>query len=1027
MKHKLLLKSLTIRERLSLIDKIKKVDSTNYQSLLNLWVKNNGESSSNYFKRRIENSNINEDTIPYLLSDIQDFNFKKFIFPKWYTEFNKFIKKTRKLEYSLNTEIPFFEISQELAGYFLQNFEFDKRFFNNKFKENFSNEIIKDFSEVLSQSALEYFYKKNLSYQEFIEEFCFKEFFNEYPYLTRIIFTKGNFIIKNFKVIFNSVSKDFNKIQKTFNFKENTRFDNIKFSGSDTHNFGKSVIILETDSENKLIFKFRSGSIDKKFNKIYQKITKDNKFDFQIPNLNIISTKNYSWVEFYNNIPCLNEREVAEYYEKIGIILFLFYILETTDIHNENLISSNNNPHLVDLETLFSGETLLNRPFINKLSEELEFTYGFSILRAGLLPNFTEDSEGNVRNISALSDGSFDNNYIKVKWSNIGTDSIFFEYSYEIDSRNKNLVYLNDKIIDPFSYSSIIKTTFKNLYINYLSNKEELKALFKEFKNEKFRFIFRPTRVYASLLLYLYHPDFMKDGILRSLELEKLASPIVEDLDKKYVFWDIFEDELKQLENLDIPYFYSFINSYNIKSEYGLDILGYKNTALNRINFKINNLSLADLNLQLDLIENSFNKIELDPPVSFNPRDFIDYTDEEIYLILERIFHKLKDSSVNIDGRVTWVGNKTNTSGTNIQFSPIGNDIANGNMGVACFLSAYYKLTNNPEVLTFLEKVLLPIEDIINHKWSLNQYSRVIGVGGTVGLGSLVYGLIKVYEFTNDVKYLKLAQKCLDDLEFDITKFDFKFDITSGVSGFILSLIKLYEYNKSSTTLDLIKNLSDKLTNLGFENSNFINWNYKLEKKILGFSHGSSGGFYALTKVNKLLSNLDSFKINSVLNYEQSFYRPEYNNWPDFRDVEENYNTVSWCHGGVGIGFSRAQLIRDNYENELISKNIEDIITKMISKNFEYTDTVCCGLGGWVDFLIELSNCNYPDIRIEELRRDVIKKLLFNFREKDNFYYGKKLNPRIINAGFYQGISGIGYELIRELKPRDFKSILLFE
>ena len=1026
MNYEIIYKSLTIRERTIYLDRIKDIDRSNFSDLLSIWVRNNGESSENYFKRRLSNSKIKEENLPYLICPILKFDFHGFKIPNWYRDYIKFLKGGNSLKYSFDEEIPFNEISLHLSNYFISKFTFPEDLYSPHFEKIFKRQISIEFSELISQSLLEYFYSKNTSYIKFIEEFNFGDFFKTYPYLTRLIFTKGNFIYNNFRILFNAISKDFHNIRNMFSESQNFKFCNISFSGSDTHNFGKSVIILEDNNKQKIVFKYRNGSIDIKFNKILKNIIKENNLELSYTDLKILSRNNYLFMEFFPNIGCENSIEVSEYFQKIGIILFMFYIFETTDIHDENLVATKNNPILVDLETLFSGEILLNRPFINKLSEELEKTYGFSVLRAGLLPNFSEDSDGNVRNISALSDGTFQSHYIKIKWHNIGKDDIYFNYDLEPEPRNKNLVYLNNNIIDPFNFSNEIKKSFELFYKKYLNNPDSFLKHIKILRNEKFRFIFRPTRVYSSLLLYLQHPDFMKDGILRSLEIEKLASPIVEDLDKKYIFWDIFEDELKQMENLDVPYYFSKLKDTKIYSEYGLAVDGYLNSALNRIYYKIRNLNNDDLSLQLDLINNSFNRIENELPPILNS-NFPDFSIKDLHEILDKLFCKLNDNSVTIDGRSSWIGNRTNTSGTNIQFSPIGNDTANGNMGVACFLAAYYKLTSRKEVLDLLNRVILPVEDIINNKWSLNQYARVIGIGGTVGLGSLIYSLVKVYEFTQNKKYLDLAEKCIFDLEFDVLKYDFKFDITSGLSGFILSLIKLNSYLNSEKIKKLIKDLATRLISLGFEEDKFINWNYQLDKKILGFSHGSSGGLFTLSKIYNLLDNFDSNKINSILDYEQSYYKLEHNNWPDFRDVEENFNTVSWCHGGVGIGFARLQLLRDGYKNSLIYQNIDNIITKMISKNLEYTDTVCCGLGGWVDFLIELEKIKFPDERISNFKKVVIKKLLFNYSLLDNFYYGKKLNPRLINPGFYQGISGIGYVLIREIDPDTYKSILLFE
>ena len=74
MNYEIIYKSLTIRERTIYLDRIKDIDRSNFSDLLSIWVRNNGESSENYFKRRLSNSKIKEENLPYLICPILKFN-----------------------------------------------------------------------------------------------------------------------------------------------------------------------------------------------------------------------------------------------------------------------------------------------------------------------------------------------------------------------------------------------------------------------------------------------------------------------------------------------------------------------------------------------------------------------------------------------------------------------------------------------------------------------------------------------------------------------------------------------------------------------------------------------------------------------------------------------------------------------------------------------------------------------------------------------------------------------------------------
>lgn len=49
----------------------------------------------------------------------------------------------------------------------------------------------------------------------------------------------------------------------------------------------------------------------------------------------------YGWCEIVIQRDCKSIEELSRYYQRIGIILFINYLLEGGDIHFENLIACN--------------------------------------------------------------------------------------------------------------------------------------------------------------------------------------------------------------------------------------------------------------------------------------------------------------------------------------------------------------------------------------------------------------------------------------------------------------------------------------------------------------------------------------------------------------------------------------------------------------------------------------------------------------------------------------------------------------
>lgn len=70
-------------------------------------------------------------------------------------------------------------------------------------------------------------------------------------------------------------------------------------------------------------------------------------------------------------------------------------LLNTDDLHFENLISSNEYPVLVDVETIMSND--INRIDLNNANNIISHLLNSTVLRSGLLPTFVSfgsNSEG---------------------------------------------------------------------------------------------------------------------------------------------------------------------------------------------------------------------------------------------------------------------------------------------------------------------------------------------------------------------------------------------------------------------------------------------------------------------------------------------------------------------------------------------------------------------------------------------------------------------------------------------------------
>jgi lantibiotic modifying enzyme len=69
------------------------------------------------------------------------------------------------------------------------------------------------------------------------------------------------------------------------------------------------------------------------------------------------------------------------------------------------------------------------------------------------------------------------------------------------------------------------------------------------------RILVRSTTTYTRLHLHLMHPEFLKDGVDRSIELEWFARPLSGTTTPPKGRKLLYERERLAMENLDIPHF----------------------------------------------------------------------------------------------------------------------------------------------------------------------------------------------------------------------------------------------------------------------------------------------------------------------------------------------------------------------------------------------------------------------------------------------------------------------------------------
>ncbi len=1036
------LDSLTIREKRLFYGRIlESKKNKNYCNLLNVWKLKVGETSEEFFKKRLEWAGIENNELETLLNPVKSFEFDNHPIPEWVFELQRFQDQYLLVENVYKNvrgfkEIPFSDFLAPFVEFFSRNMPWDNSHLSKNAIYDLKRDLLTELSRIASQSLLEQMMSYDLNYDSFVKESKeegYVSFFTEYPYLTRLIFTRGMFWFENTKSFIISLRRDCKQLSKMLN--DDTIFvKSIVGSLSETHNKGKNVMIIETLNSHKFLYKQRSTDIEEKFFKIIEYLNSRMSLKQYVPWL--LNRKTYSWMEFVEYRESTTIKDVKKYYKRCGYLLCLFYVLGTTDLHSENIITSGEYPVFIDLETLITPLTLLNNKNINKLNDYIDRTYGLSVSRVGILPQWMLGPDTNVYSNSAIGGSKSSVLYPTVVWKNINKDNMYYEYVEQPAEEGKNKVFCNKIEQNPHDYLSEITlgfSTFYNFLLENRNNRSFMKKI-KSLSNLSSRFVFRATKVYTLLLDYLNHPDYMKNGVSRSLEFEILAKGLLLDTSKKYIFWNIFEDELKHLEINDIPHYFCNTSNISVSSIYGkIYERAFQYSGIDKVTENIRNLSENDRDFQMGIIKNSINTSliseYLDNPVMSCTDYLKEYSRRDIERLVLEISDRVIESKIEVDGRCTWVSYVSNVVSHTYGYKPIGLDIANGNMGVAVFLGAVYRYTGDSRYLKEIDLAIQPIADVLKYSWSSKEFISRFETGITTGVSSVIYGFVKLFEFTGRKKYLKYAIRFANLVtDGDVVKAT-RQDIVSGNAGLLLSMVSLYELRGDKVFLDRINFIYDLLIKKGFNENDFLNWDYQENKKLIGFSHGSSGVLYAISVALPYLRNYKSAikKIEAIINYEDNHYNSIKNNWYDYRFDKPNIEIVSWCHGGLGVGMSRFELLAKKINLNKIKKDIKNSIKKVLETKEHFLDTICCGNGGRIDMMLEIKNLGIGSKYTDDYLEKIIRSMIFRYEKDGDFRYFSKFSTKDLNVGFFQGITGIGYELLRYLDQKTFPSILLFK
>lgn len=878
------------------------------------------------------------------------------------------------------------------------------------------------------------------NYQEFITnllEIGLNKLFFEYPVLARLVSTLIEMWVNANKEFLFRLEVDLPHIEEVFQAKSDLgQVIDLKCEISDRHQGGRSVMIIKFNSGLKIVYKPRNIGIETAYIKLLAWFNEQGiSLPFRL--YKILNKSDYGWTEFIETSNPTDNNQYKLYYQRLGMLICLTYILDSTDLHFENIIPCGEYPVLIDLETLMHPRVRELENFAKSNSTEYIAYQKItnSVIRSGLLPRWQFNSDGEVYDASGL--GGHYQHYIPSKnkrWENINTDQMQLGLTKrEVKTDNMKLKLEN--------YHEDIITGFRLMYGFIVKHRSSLftsDSPLVDLFEQPIRFVFRNTRTYSLLLQKTLNPQTLSNGIERSVQLDILSKQLIISEAKPY-FMPVLKMEKLALENVEIPLFYAKPNSDNISIGSNEEIKKFfLEPSSNRVIQRIKELNDSDLNQQIYFIKYSlYSRINKDLHYFSQSNHLnLDVVPEKIVkATTEKLVNQALNLALQLDqqsirgsqGIITWICSRYIPNKQCFHFQDIGNDLYGGDSGVALFFASLAKITLQEKFRQLAINILRSFSHKLTKLRLAGTFNNEINLGGANGVGSIIYTFARIYEFLGEEFILERANQFASLITPDMIAADRRFDIIDGTAGTILGLLALHKVLPDPSILELATICGNHLLNNRIvSRSGFRTWETLNKRLFTGFSHGCSGITYALSKLYQVTDNTEFREgAKEGIAYERSVFDPKIGNWPDFRGASAYQNpsfVCSWCHGASGIGLARLGTL-DILDSVEIRQDIEVAINTTKQQKLKDTDSLCCGNWGRVDFLLTAAQKLSRSDLLEDAR-EIASQVITRAEQKGHFGYSSILD---FHPGFFQGASGIGYQLLRLAYPDQLPSVLLWE
>jgi type 2 lantibiotic biosynthesis protein LanM len=866
----------------------------------------------------------------------------------------------------------------------------------------------------------------------------------DYPVLEKLITNTIDLWVESTVEFIQRLHADRSELEQTFaNGIKLGQIVAIDPSLADRHQGGRLALALTFSSGIKVVYKPINLSMNVAF---YQLLSWCNQENISVPYklLKILPRSGYGWQEFINQEPCTDRSMVQHFYHRSGGLLAILFILGAKDYDCKNAIAHGEHPIPIDVDSLLN-------PGIDGAALTEDKWFEDSVLHVGILPRWNGDMyTANPLDSSVLGNIFPKQTNSSKEWKFINTDGMHLVPKITVIPAGRNGVVLEGKTISSQAYVEEIVSGFEEIYQLFIDRQAFLlspESPFSTFQHLQSRFYLRSSIAYRIIHQQSLKPDRLRDSAEYCSSIESLLrnyAPSNISIGDRSALDQIVSAETRSLQQLNIPYFSTSGDTTALSVDKDTAISNFfTRSGYQRLQEKLQHLNADNLAKQIWVIRSSFAakfahlaknnavlQAEFPSSDTLSPADL---QQEAFNIGNNLVTHAIWDG----DG-CNWLKLEYMFRAHRYQLDLLDDSLYTGRAGISIFLAALAKISGDPQFSKVALGALEPFRRSIRAGKTRPELSN--SEFGLLGLGGMIYSMVKVSQFLQEPTLLEDAQQAAKLLTPEAIASDQKLDVIWGVTGAILGLLSLYRATQDKALLDIATNCGHHLLAQRTDTHPraWVTNPSESTKPLTGFSHGAAGIALALLKLHAATGDRDFLAAAQAgMDYERSVFNKTAQNWPDFRMAEQrgelNY-LDTWCHGSTGIGLARLGSFAI-FPNSEIRQEIE-IALNTSQKNGMFNrgiDHLCCGNIGKIELLVlanQLCGDSLPERLSQQLletARESASKMVFD--SKDNGFYRLQAHPvnSSYSPSFYRGSAGVGYELLRVTNPGLVPSVAIWE